>query len=79
MAASSWAYPLVCSVYAANLPADEAGRAGAVLPTGIYFGWAQVDSGQVFPMVMSFGWNPFFKNTRRSAVVAIDPGSTHYT
>jgi hypothetical protein len=27
-------------------------------------------SSQVWPMVMSFGWNPFYKNERRSAVCA---------
>jgi riboflavin kinase len=37
--------------------------------TGIYFGYAQVEGhGSVKEMVMSVGYNPFYKNTVRSAV-----------
>jgi riboflavin kinase len=38
--------------------------------TGIYFGWATVATspGIVYPMVMSVGWNPFYKNEKKSAV-----------
>ncbi|KAK2705216.1 riboflavin kinase-like [Artemia franciscana] len=36
------------------------------LDTGIYYGWANVDAGEVFKMVMSVGWNPFYKNTKKS-------------
>lgn len=48
--------------------------------SGVYFGWAGVDvdaqgvrikgggGGGVWPMVMSIGWNPFYKNTVRSVV-----------
>ena len=48
--------------------------------TGIYFGFAQVlprkgsehtlseEDRKVHPMVMSLGWNPFYKNERMSAV-----------
>jgi len=54
------------------------------LESGIYFGWAGLEypdakpspEGQngaeltkdVFPMVMSVGWNPFYKNEKRSVV-----------
>ncbi|KAI9337033.1 hypothetical protein DFJ73DRAFT_892202 [Zopfochytrium polystomum] len=58
----------------ANLPEEVAAAAGSVLDTGIYFGWASVgdrDGGKVWPMVMSFGWNPFYKNEKRSAEVHI--------
>ncbi|XP_034254750.1 riboflavin kinase [Thrips palmi] len=34
--------------------------------TGIYFGWAQIDEGTVHKMVMSVGWNPYFKNVEKS-------------
>lgn len=36
------------------------------IETGIYFGWAQVDHGPVHKMVMSVGWNPYFKNVEKS-------------
>ncbi|KAJ1509466.1 riboflavin kinase [Coelomomyces lativittatus] len=46
--------------------------------SGIYFGWASVNvkkeedlMNNVYPMVMSLGWNPFFKNQKRSAEVHI--------
>ena len=33
---------------------------------GIYYGFAQVDSGEVYDMVMSIGWNPFYNNEKRA-------------
>ena len=48
--------------------------------SGIYYGWAGLDlpeskcgvegakEGTVLPMVMSYGWNPFYKNEVRSVV-----------
>ena len=33
---------------------------------GIYFGFAKVDDGPVHDMVMSVGWNPFYKNEKRA-------------
>uniref|UniRef100_A0A4W3IY46 riboflavin kinase n=1 Tax=Callorhinchus milii TaxID=7868 RepID=A0A4W3IY46_CALMI len=41
-----------------NLPAD--------ITTGIYYGWASVANGDVHKMVMSIGWNPYYKNTKKS-------------
>ncbi|KAM4809932.1 riboflavin kinase [Rhinophrynus dorsalis] len=41
-----------------NLPND--------LSTGIYYGWGCVGNGDVHKMVMSIGWNPFYKNTKKS-------------
>ncbi|XP_008334039.1 riboflavin kinase [Cynoglossus semilaevis] len=41
-----------------NLPAD--------INTGIYYGWACVGNGDVHRMVMSIGWNPYYKNTKKS-------------
>ena len=43
-----------------NLPAD--------ISTGIYYGWACVGNGDVYKMVMSIGWNPYYKNTKKSMV-----------
>jgi riboflavin kinase len=45
------------------------------LPTGVYLGWAQVrngDAAQVLPMAMSVGWNPFFKNEKKTIVRKTD-------
>lgn len=41
--------------------------------TGVYYGWAQVGKTDktVYPMVMSLGWNPYYKNEKRSAVSVI--------
>uniref|UniRef100_A0A8C5MTR6 riboflavin kinase n=1 Tax=Leptobrachium leishanense TaxID=445787 RepID=A0A8C5MTR6_9ANUR len=36
------------------------------LNTGIYYGWGCVGDGDVHKMVMSIGWNPFYKNTKKS-------------
>ncbi|XP_050526592.1 putative riboflavin kinase isoform X2 [Daktulosphaira vitifoliae] len=38
---------------------------------GVYFGWAQVDKSPVYKMVMSIGWNPFFKNKEKSMEIHI--------
>lgn len=38
------------------------------LPTGVYYGWVQVDKGPVYGMVTSIGWNPFYKNEKKSMV-----------
>jgi riboflavin kinase len=52
----------------------------SVANTGVYYGYAQVvtpsgDStpmhrkdAKVLPMVMSLGWNPFYKNEKLTAV-----------
>lgn len=36
------------------------------METGIYYGFANIDGGPVYKMVMSIGWNPFFKNVQKS-------------
>lgn len=41
------------------------------ISTGIYFGWANVDCGEVRKMVMSIGWNPYYKNEVKSMEVYI--------
>eukprot|EP00162_Nutomonas_longa_P001817 comp12390_c0_seq1/m.16203 comp12390_c0_seq1/g.16203 ORF comp12390_c0_seq1/g.16203 comp12390_c0_seq1/m.16203 type:complete len:157 (-) comp12390_c0_seq1:20-490(-) len=44
----------------------------SALDVGIYFGWAQVKNmfdNNVFPMVMSIGWNPFYNNTVKTVEV----------
>ncbi|KAI8900507.1 hypothetical protein BC833DRAFT_614351 [Globomyces pollinis-pini] len=56
----------------ANLPETVSGSVEDVLETGIYYGFAGVGtSSAVYPMVMSYGWNPFYNNEKRSAEVHI--------
>ncbi|CDS11096.1 hypothetical protein LRAMOSA03360 [Lichtheimia ramosa] len=57
----------------ANL-SDEALEAMCTeFTSGVYYGWAQIGAAgsQVYPMVMSLGWNPYYKNEKRSGEVHI--------
>lgn len=68
------------SLFTANLPDESITPLSSVTKTGVYYGYAQVvpPQGQedefqkeelkVLPMVMSLGWNPFYKNERLTAV-----------
>lgn len=38
------------------------------ISTGIYYGWACVGNGDVHKMVLSIGWNPYYKNVKKSVV-----------
>ncbi|KAJ2450728.1 riboflavin kinase [Coemansia sp. RSA 2336] len=53
----------------ANLPTTVAKTLD--IPIGVYYGWALVEGDTVRPMVMSLGWNPYFKNQVKSAEVHI--------
>ncbi|KAI1814871.1 hypothetical protein GGS20DRAFT_546159 [Poronia punctata] len=71
----------------ANLPVDASATPWiAEAKSGVYFGWASLalpethpDSStptskskhQIYPMVMSIGYNPFYKNSVRSAEVHV--------
>ncbi|KAJ1801310.1 riboflavin kinase [Coemansia sp. RSA 2399] len=56
----------------ANLPPSVVEQALADIPIGVYLGWAHVEGDvEVRPMVMSLGWNPYFKNEKRSGEVHI--------
>lgn len=50
----------------ANFPTDVTEKLPKSLGTGIYCGWASVDDGEVYKMVMSIGYNPFYKNTQKT-------------
>ncbi|XP_062855362.1 riboflavin kinase [Trichomycterus rosablanca] len=50
----------------ANFPESVVDSLPADIITGIYYGWARVDSGDIHKMVMSIGWNPYYKNTKKS-------------
>lgn len=56
----------------ANLPSDVSESVSTVLSTGIYYGYASVGtSPETWAMVMSYGWNPFYKNEKRTAEIHI--------
>jgi len=64
----------------ANLPEESLPPISSIVKTGIYFGFAQVivtgekefkENRKVFPMVMSLGLNPFYKNERLTAEIHI--------
>lgn len=62
----------------ANLPVDSKITPWIDdMPSGVYFGYASLflaassPTPEVFPMVMSIGYNPFYKNTVRSAEVHV--------
>ncbi|GBG25705.1 Riboflavin kinase [Hondaea fermentalgiana] len=49
----------------ANIDEKAVGNALESFGTGVYFGWAKLD-GQVYKMVTSIGWNPYFKNDKKT-------------
>ena len=70
----------------ANLPVDDSVTSWiSNVPSGVYFGYASLalpeshpdrpsgnsDAFLIYPMVMSIGYNPFYKNTVRSAEVHV--------
>ncbi|XP_018333758.1 riboflavin kinase [Agrilus planipennis] len=50
----------------ANFPDDVVKDFPKELGTGVYFGFASVNNGPVYKMVMSVGWNPYYKNVQKS-------------
>lgn len=54
--------------YLANFPLEVVRNLPRDIITGIYYGWASVDNGDVYKMVMSIGMNPFYDNKERSMV-----------
>jgi riboflavin kinase len=50
----------------ANFSEDVIEKLPQELVGGIYFGFGKVDDGPVHDMVMSVGWNPFYKNEKRA-------------
>lgn len=50
----------------ANYPEDVINALPDSLDTGVYYGWASVGGNDVHQMVLSVGWNPFYKNTKKS-------------
>ncbi|CAE6419775.1 unnamed protein product [Rhizoctonia solani] len=66
------------TVAVANLPDESLDPMTSVAKPGIYFGYARVhfsdgpeSDKKVWPMVMSMGWNPYYKNEKLTAEVHI--------
>ncbi|KAI7848027.1 hypothetical protein BDC45DRAFT_471754 [Circinella umbellata] len=57
----------------ANLSEEALEAMCTEFTTGVYYGWVQIGEkgSEVYPMVMSLGWNPYYKNEKRSAEVHI--------
>lgn len=41
------------------------------LESGVYFGYAQLEKGDIHEMVTSIGWNPFYQNSVKSMEIHI--------
>ncbi|XP_074111053.1 riboflavin kinase [Cotesia typhae] len=54
----------------ANFPEDVVAQLPEGFNTGIYYGWAALE-GEIYKMVMSIGWNPFYQNEKKSMEVHI--------
>ena len=52
--------------FTANFPEEVVEGLPTDVSTGVYYGWAKVDDGPVHKMVMSIGWNPYYKNEKKS-------------
>ena len=55
----------------ANYPGDVVTSLPDTIRSGIYYGWAMVEEGPVYKMVMSIGWNPVYENEKRSMVCVV--------
>lgn len=58
---------IICVI--ANYPLEVIKKLPTDIETGVYFGWANIDNGEVYKAVLSIGWNPFFKNQTKSMVI----------
>lgn len=68
------------ATFLANLPDESITHMASIAKPGVYYGYARVypvnerpselptEDLVVLPMVMSLGWNPFYKNQRMTAV-----------
>lgn len=50
----------------ANFSEEVVEKLPVAIQGGVYYGWANVDDGPVYQMVMSIGNNPYYKNEKRS-------------
>ncbi|XP_057294796.1 riboflavin kinase-like [Hydractinia symbiolongicarpus] len=50
----------------ANYPEEVVNNLPDDIATGVYYGWSRVNNGDIFKMVLSVGWNPYYKNEKKS-------------
>lgn len=50
----------------ANFPDEVVDQLPAAFDQGVYYGWASLDGGPIYKMVMSVGTNPFWNNERKT-------------
>uniref|UniRef100_A0A0N5AW73 riboflavin kinase n=1 Tax=Syphacia muris TaxID=451379 RepID=A0A0N5AW73_9BILA len=55
----------------ANLDEKAVSQLPSTFPNGVFYGLAKVDDGLIYRMVMSVGWNPQYKNEKRTIEVHI--------
>jgi riboflavin kinase len=57
----------------ANIPLESNKDAVEVLPVGVYYGLVQIDQpgSPVYNMAMSIGWNPYYKNDKKTVEVHV--------
>ncbi|KAG5519182.1 hypothetical protein PMAC_002270 [Pneumocystis sp. 'macacae'] len=58
----------------ANISEENTLELFSYIESGIYYGWGRVviedeEDNNVYAMVMSLGWNPYYNNTKRSAEI----------
>lgn len=53
----------------ANMDMEEIGERVHDTTTGIYYGYAMLNA-EVYPAVISVGWNPYFDNEAKTVVSA---------
>ena len=54
----------------ANYAEDIVDKLPESFDQGVYYGWAQVDNGLVYKMVMSIGKNPYYNNEKKTMVMS---------
>ena len=52
----------------ANLSGQKFEKELSEIDDGVYIGWANVSNGPVYKAVVSIGYNPFFKDTKKTIV-----------
>jgi riboflavin kinase len=52
----------------ANYPDEVVEKLPECFNQGVYFGYAQVENGPVYKMVMSIGTNPYYNNEKKTMV-----------
>lgn len=51
---------------------DAVSRLPPHFPCGVFYGFANVNHGEVYGMVTSIGWNPHFKNEKKTIVCCVE-------